>query len=121
MLYHPIPLRSVLTVPAHLRLDLPCGLFPFPKRNSKYMSLRPHTWHIFFYVVQKKRHNKIWYFQDCTLSRVSVGLCSSVLLSAMLLVLTVTHLTVREWGVLRQHNTNTRLHQNSSIDFRDET
>jgi hypothetical protein len=34
----------------------------------------------------------------------------------MLLVLTVTHLVLREWGGLRWHNTNTRLHQNSSSD-----
>jgi hypothetical protein len=37
-------------------------------------------------------------------------------LSAMLLVLTVTNLIVKEWGGLRWHNTNTRLYQNSSSD-----
>jgi hypothetical protein len=29
MPYHPTPLRSILTVPSHLRLDLPSGLFLF--------------------------------------------------------------------------------------------
>jgi hypothetical protein len=39
----------------------------------------------------------------------------------MLLVLTVTHLIVNEWGGLRWHNTNTRLQQNSSSDCPDDT
>jgi len=39
----------------------------------------------------------------------------------MLLALTVTHSIVREWGSLRWHNTNTRLHQNSSSDCGGET
>jgi hypothetical protein len=39
----------------------------------------------------------------------------------MLLVVTVTHLIVQEWGGLRWHNTNTGLHQNSSSDCGHET
>jgi hypothetical protein len=84
------------------------------------MSIRPQTCQIFLRR-RKKYHDKIWYFKDRMSSRVSVGLCSKVLLSTLLLVLTVTLLIVREWSGLRWHNAKTRLHQNSSSDCGDET
>ena len=79
------------------------------KSNSQLLALVSHN------------HDKIWYFQDGMSSRASVGLCAWVLLSAMLLVQTVTYLIVREWRLLRWHNTSTRFHQNSSSDCGDET